>query len=281
MKRPYLPTLILGLVLGSSLCFGQSTEPVTYVTLILDLLEAYQSPSPEADARIDADVAALDSETAASIAGHWKSVYLDPDYHLYLNGTDDPSGLAIADQGTSHAIVVLGYELQDGEMTEELMGRCDAAAALAQAFPESILVCTGGATGKNNPEGHTEAGLMKEYLAGTGGIEADRIFTDDRAMTTAENALNTFVILQQQDIKTMTIVTSSYHQRWGQVLYNAVGALYKEESGYSTEIIGNYCYDTEPSVELYRHDAEIAAVQLGQILHLSEKEQKELPQILR
>ena len=50
-----------------------------------------------------------------------------------------------------------------------LMGLTKAAIA-ARVFPDSILVCSGGATGDNNPERHTEAGLMKQYLAGTCGI---------------------------------------------------------------------------------------------------------------
>ena len=67
------------------------------------------------------------------------------------------------------------YLLPDGEMTEELVGRCKAAAAAAKAFPDSIIVCTGGATGANNPDGHTEAGLMKEYLVKRCGISRKRI----------------------------------------------------------------------------------------------------------
>ena len=104
-----------------------------------------------------------------------------------------------------HAFVVLGFELADGEMTDELKARCEAAAAAAKAFPDSSLICSGGATGENNPEGHTEAGLMKDYLTEQCGIAADRILTDEYAMTTAENALNTFAILKAQGIGVFTV----------------------------------------------------------------------------
>lgn len=244
---------------------------VTYGTLLCDMLEAWEgSGSAE---RVDADAEALGDEVALSIARHWKQVYLDPDYRLFLLGRDDPAQLPVCGR---HAFVVLGYELLNGGMTDELKGRCDAAAAAAKAFPASLLVCSGGATGQNNPQRHTEAGLMKDYLVNECGIAAERVFTDERALTTAENAINTFVILQAQGVETMTLVTSSYHQRWGQVLYNALSAIYQKEHGYSAEIVGNFCYDIAPSNPAFRQDARIAVRQLGQILGLSSEEMSRL-----
>ena len=230
---------------------------VSFDTLLSDLMTAY-----EANARIDADVAILNDDIARSVAAHWKKVYLS-DYRLYLYGQDDPAELPITGK---HAFVVLGYELKNGEMTDELKGRCDAAAAAAKAFPDSILVCSGGATGGNNPHGNTEAGLMKKYLVNQCGIAEERIFTDKKAMTTAENAVNTLTILRKQGVETMTIVTSSYHQRWGQVLYNAMAARYRQAYGYSVELIGNYCYDIAPSNPMFLADASIALSQLKKIL---------------
>lgn len=85
-------------------------------------------------------------------------------------------------------------------------------------------------------------------------------------MTTAENAVNTFAILKGQGIRTMTVVTSSYHQRWGQVLYNGVSALYDQQYGYSPEIVSNFCYDIQPENAAFRNDASIAIGQLSSIL---------------
>ncbi len=240
-----------------------AASTVNYGTLLDDLLDAYTCVT-----RIDMDVKLLDDDVAGAVAAHWKKVYLD-DYHLYRYGVDDPASLPIAG---AHAFVVLGYELKNGEMTEELIGRCDAAAAAAKAFPDSILICTGGATGANNPERHTEAGLMKDYLVRSCGIAPERIFLDEKAMTTTENAINTFAILRAQGIETITIVTSTYHQRWGQVLYNAMAARYRQACGYSAEIIANYCFDINPSNILYRQDALIALSQLRSILALSQEQ---------
>ncbi len=260
--------ILLCLILVSCPALGESAESagtadaaVSYDTLFADMIEAYDSLQ-----RIDADVKAMNDQVAGAVAEHWKKVYLNPDYHLYLFGKDDPSLLPIRGR---HAFVVLGYQLRNGEMTEELKGRCDAAAAAARAFPESLLVCTGGATGGNNPENHTEAGMMKDYLVQEHGIAPERIFTDELAMTTAENAVNTFVILREQGIETMTVVTSSYHQRWGQVLYNAMAARYRFELGYPVELIGNYCFDMA-SADLYH--ARTALSQLRTILNLPTEE---------
>lgn len=247
---------------------------INFGTLLADMLEAYESGSYGRNEKLDSDLVTIrtvsyrDYAVARSIEEHWERVYLDPEYRLslYREGAKPDLDYSMIPNSASHAFVVLGYELKDGEMTEELKGRCNAAAAAAKAFPKTVLVCSGGATGANNPDRHTEAGMMKAYLSGECGISPDRIFTDEQAMTTAENAVNTLAILKEHGVRTMTIVTSSYHQRWGQVLYNAVSALYEQQYGYAPEIIGNYCYDISPETEAFRNDASIAISQLGSIL---------------
>lgn len=256
-----------------------------FAAMLNDLLTAYEAPSGEDEQRIEADLEAIhavsdsDGEIAQSIADHWRTVYLDGKYALCVHdGRERATVLEAAmpaDIG-GHAFVVLGYELKDGEMTEELIGRCEAAAAAARSFPDSILVCSGGATGENNLDGHTEAGLMKAYLTESCGIDAGRIFIDERAMTTVENAINTFGMLEANGVKTITIVTSTYHQRWGQAIYNAVRALYGKSHGYSVQIVGNYCFDIEPSNEMFKNDAQIAVRQLSSVLGLPREEGRPL-----
>jgi len=210
---------------------------VTFAVLVNDLAEACLDPSEEVSARISADLEALDDPLAQSVAEHWQETWLNPDYRMYMYGTDDPSLLPVTGR---HAFVVLGFQLKNGEMTEELIGRCEAAAAAARAFPDSILVCTGGATGGNNPDRHTEAGRMKEYLTEHCGIAADRIFTDELAMTTTDNAVNSLAILQEQQIDTMTVVTSDYHQLWGQTLFHAQAEKNRLAGGRPVRIVANY-----------------------------------------
>lgn len=268
MRKTFLLLTVLFLFLPFLARAEQAEKSVTLGSLLVDLVTACEEPSPDSIARIDEDVAILEDDVATSVAAQWKKVYLDPEYQLLVYGKDDARAIEIPGDGEKHAFVILGYALNNGEMTEELKGRCEAGAAAARAFPASVIICSGGATGMNNPEKHTEAGLMKRYLTDACGIPGDRVLTDELALTTVENALNTFAILKEQDIHTMTIVTSSYHQRWGQALYNAVGAQYQRDCGFSAEIIGNYCFDIAPSSAAFLKDHLVAASQLGQILKL-------------
>lgn len=272
---------VLALTLGLTLRRGHPEEnDANYGKLLTDLVTAYEHPE-DYDARtINADVAAIravdrkDGGIAKSIADHWKRVYLDPDYTLCLwqGGREAPElQKSSIPNSARHAIVVLGYELKNGAMQPELEGRCEAAAAMARSFPKTILVCTGGATGENNPNKHTEAGLMKAYLTERCGIDPARIFIDEQAMTTQENAVNCFEILRTQKANTMTIVTSSYHQRWGQAVYNALAAVYRAQKGYRIDIVGDYSYDCKPDVPLYENDARIAVFQIAGILELPEE----------
>ena len=275
---------LTAILLAVSLCvscaasFAESA-PDAYALLLSDMTESWMTGAgPE---KIDADVEAMNDEVAAAVAEHWKKVWLDPDYKLLRYETDDPSELPVSGK---HAFIVLGFQLQDGEMADELKGRCDAAAAAAKAFPDSLIVCSGGATGENNPDRHTEAGLMKAYLTEVCGIVPERIITDERAMNTEENAVNTFAILQEQGVETMTIITSAYHQRRGQTLYNAVAALYRQEYGYSAEIVGNFCYDIETNMDKTQdmiltvmQTASILKVPEDQIKMMKEKFQMQMP----
>lgn len=258
-----------------------------YARLLTDLSEAYEKPAQRDNKIIADDLAAIgsvseeDREVAQAIADQWNATYLNPDHKLRLySGMEwapELNEAGITDD-SSHAFVILGYELKNGEMTDELKGRCDVAAAAARTFPNTIIVCTGGATGSNNPKKHTEAGLMKDYLVNNCEIEASRIYTDDSALTTAENAQNTFEIMRDNGVKTMTIITSSYHQRWAQAVYNALAALYKRDHDYSVEIVGDYSLDIEPENEVYRKDNRIAVHQIAELLGLPESVMKTLPE---
>ena len=237
----------------------EKEERIVDYSVFLGDLAAYR----EAMDLITEDLDRLNEELAAFVSKKWQEIYMNPEYRLYLDGRDDPAGLPVTGK---HAFVVLGYELKDGEMTDELKARCDAAAAAAEAFPESVLICSGGATGENNPEMHTEAGLMKEYLIRTGGIAAERIFTDESAMSTLENAQKTFAILKEQGIEEITVVTSSYHQRRANILYETLAEMIRETEGTQITVIGNYGCEREAPRGILKADARIAAMQLNELL---------------
>lgn len=185
-----------------------------------------------------------DYAIALAIMDCWENVMVNEDYPfiIYGGGQYAPE---LKDSGIEtyerHAFVVMGFALSKGRMQKELKGRCDAAAAAARSYPDSIIICTGGATGGDNPEKHTEAGEMKAYLTEECGIDPARIFIDPDAKITVDNALNSLGIMKEQDVHACTIVTSYYHQRWSQMLFRAAAAISLEE-GYPVEIVANYNY---------------------------------------
>ena len=242
---------------------AEEETPVNIGMLVNDLASVR-----EAGDRVTEDMEALkDNDLAVFIADRWQKIYMNPDYRLPLNGRDDPAGLPVSGK---HAFVILGFELENGEMKDELKARCDAAAAAAAAFPESILVCSGGAPGENNPDGHTEAGLMKDYLVRTCGVAPERILIDENATTTLENAVNTFTILKDQGIETITIVTSSYHQQRAGILYETLAEIFREKEGISIRVAGNYSCEFQAPAELAGYDARIAAAQLAELVSAME-----------
>jgi len=252
----------------------------TFLELLDQLKAAYETPSAEDGEKIDAlvekiaSVNADDGDIARSVAEHWKAVYLDPGYRLCIWWRrEDAKELEVTkpDYDQKHAFVVLGYQLKDGQMQNELIGRCKAAAAAAKSFPDTYVICSGGPTGQNNPEANTEAGLMKQFLITRGGIDRKRILTDTRALSTLDNAENTFAILKKHDIHSITLVTSTYHQKWGQVLYNAMAAIYEKRYGFKVRIVGNFCYDIEPSSEGLRKGYKTALSQLRTMLGIKKK----------
>ncbi len=214
--------------------------------------------------REDAD----DYAIARAVTDHWYAVMLDPGYRMYQYRDEDraveleESGL---DFGGKHAFVVLGYQLEDGEMKPELNGRCDAAAAAARTYPDSCVITTGGVTGGNNPLNHSEAGEMKKYLSAKCGIDESRIFAEEKSKTTLQNAEFSFRILREQGVGKITVVTSDYHQRWGQVVFNAVAAIYAQVAGYRVEIVGNYNFRADPDNAAPESYVQITASQLGSV----------------
>lgn len=265
MKRVLL-LLLAALLILPCVALAEETEEVSYAVLLVDMVKAAERPSAQTVSRLERDMAVLDEPVAVAVARRWEQVYVDPGYRLRLFGQDDPETIPVRGR---HAFVVLGYQLVDGQMTEELKGRCEAAAAAARAFPDSLLVCTGGATGGNNPEQHTEAGLMKAYLAETCGIDPARILTEEEAMTTSENAINVTAILQAQQVETLTVVTSDYHQRRGQTLYAAMAARCRVEQGYDLEVVGDWSY---PAAHGDSSDYQVTLYQLFDILDVPDEQ---------
>lgn len=151
----------------------------------------------------------------------------------------------------SLCIIVLGYALQpDGEMRPELIGRLETALECARQYPGAFILCTGGPTASGCP-GATEADRMGEWLV-RNGLEPDRLFIENRSLTTVQNAQYSAEILRVSlpQVNSVAIVSSDYHIPWAQVLFEAVflknTALYGKPEVHAVSnaayVIGNSAY---------------------------------------
>lgn len=115
---------------------------------------------------------------------------------------------AAAKDFSNPAIVILGYGLNpDGTMRTILRRRVLTGLAVAQFFPGSPIIVTGG----NPQNGKSEAGQMHNLLR-TLGVPDDRIIVEDRANSTVQNAQFSVPLAEQAGTSGIILVTSTTHQ---------------------------------------------------------------------
>ncbi|MGB3481043.1 MAG: YdcF family protein [Mycobacterium sp.] len=106
------------------------------------------------------------------------------------------------------AIVILGYGLNsDGTMRPILRTRVLTGLTVAQFFPQSPIIVTGG----NPKNGRTEAGQMRNMLMLLG-FPPNRIIVEDRANSTVQNARLSVPLAESAGTSGIILVTSSTHQ---------------------------------------------------------------------
>jgi len=115
---------------------------------------------------------------------------------------------AAAKDFSKPAIVILGYGLNpDGTMPAILHRRVLTGLAVAQFFPQSPIIVTGG----NPKNGNTEAGQMRKMLMLLG-FPDNRIIVEDKAKSTVQNARFSVPLAKEADTSGIILVTSSTHQ---------------------------------------------------------------------
>ncbi|UXI03789.1 YdcF family protein [Photobacterium sp. TY1-4] len=114
-----------------------------------------------------------------------------------------------------HALVTLGYKLQPGgALAPALIARLALTKTLAQRFPASSILVTGGMP----QQGKTEARQMKLWLCEQG-IDEQRIIEEPLATNTIENARFSLAQLQQRNIRAVTVISSEAHVQRTQLLF--------------------------------------------------------------
>jgi uncharacterized SAM-binding protein YcdF (DUF218 family) len=106
------------------------------------------------------------------------------------------------------AIVILGYGLNpNGTMRTILRRRVLTGLTVAQFFPQSPVIVTGG----NPQNGNSEAEQMRKMLLLLG-FPDNRIIVEDRANSTVQNARFSVPLAKQAGTSGIILVTSSTHQ---------------------------------------------------------------------
>jgi uncharacterized SAM-binding protein YcdF (DUF218 family) len=106
------------------------------------------------------------------------------------------------------AIVILGYGLNsDGTMRTILRRRVLTGLTVAQFFPQSPIIVTGG----NPQNGRTEASQMRNMLMLLG-FPANRIIVEDKANSTVQNARFSVPLAKDAGTSGIILVTSTTHQ---------------------------------------------------------------------
>ena len=115
------------------------------------------------------------------------------------------AGSFIRTDASGQNALVLGLALENGHPAEDLRFRLDTAGAYSAAYPEAMLVLTGG-----NPDetGRTEAAVMRDLLLNRG-VAKDRLLLEDQASDTKENFRNAARMMDPQE--PTVLITSNYH----------------------------------------------------------------------
>lgn len=214
--------LVLCLAAGLAACGAPKRESGE---IIKEMLLYYGNYGNEAEDKVEELLKELrknDKDTAEK----WECV-MDLWAHetagVRINYTVLPDGLPATDE---LVIVALGFQLYpDGRMKEELLERLKVVKRCAEKYPNAYVVCTGGGTAAENPSA-TEAGVMASWLK-ENGISSERIIVEDKSITTAQNAMFTLDILEEQypQVTQIAIVSSDYHIATGELLFGAEATL--------------------------------------------------------
>ena len=247
MKKFLLIISILSLI---HIITTKSTESKTLSETIKELeghlLYYYINENRAKVTSILQEIQSLDEPTYQrdqEIIDYWE--YIDDYMPLYPRIA--PDGLPST---SDHAFVVLGYQLNsDGSLKPEAIGRCDVAYESAMKYPNALIFVTGGGTASGNKTA-TEGGQMKEYLVNVKGLDENRIITETKAMDTIQNAEYTILELIEKNIKTITVITSDYHIRRGNILFKGEALLKAESLGIAPiQVIENAVYETGKPTE--------------------------------
>ena len=205
-------------VIFAGICLEAAAEGGSPSRTLIERLTVAYASGGERDEQALAALSAADP----ALGEKWGRI-MDLWAHPVTVNRELPDGLPGDD---TLCLVVLGFQLNpDGTMREELTERLKAALAASEKYPEALIVCTGGGTAANDPSA-TEAGRMGEWLRAQG-VDPARILVEDRSLTTAQNAIFTFAMLEESapQVRQIALISSDYHIATGALLFGAEAIL--------------------------------------------------------
>jgi len=136
------------------------------------------------------------------------SFYLQP--NDFMGCQDAPLASSTNCQTADAIIVVSGGDTN---------ARTDQGIALYQQGWADTLIFSGAAQDKSGP---SNAAAMRTRALEQG-VPENAIFVEENSATTEENAANTKTVLKDNNIKTVILVTSGYHQRRAALEFEKLG----------------------------------------------------------
>jgi len=132
-----------------------------------------------------------------------------PNADLSINEDEILQGLP---DDNSLCIILFGNKLNDdGSMSDKFVARCKTALAMANKYPNALILVTGGhAAGWDLP---AEAIVGKNWLV-EHGIDENRIITEEVSWDTGSNILCSFTtskLREHSEVTNFVVVSSDYH----------------------------------------------------------------------
>ena len=217
MKHRALAVMLVCCLIAAAVCPAAAEEEVTPRSLIERIVVSYA-----ADQARDEQALSVLSSVDPSLGEKWRRI-------MDLWEAPAPVNDSLPDSlmpDDSLCLVALGFQLNpDGTMRDELIERLKVLLRASEQYPNAMIVCTGGGTAADDPSA-TEAGRMAEWLAAQG-VDSARVIVEDHSVTTAQNAIYTYDILEERypQVKQIAIISSDYHIATGVLLFGAEAIL--------------------------------------------------------
>lgn len=110
----------------------------------------------------------------------------------------------------AQCVIVLGAGVNGTTPSLMLRSRLDAALEFAREYPNLPIICSGG---QGAGEDISEADCMADWLIAHG-VDASRIYREDKSTSTAENFAFSFALMEQLGLdpnKRFVYITNDYH----------------------------------------------------------------------